>query len=334
MYKDLKITVINPKEELLSFPITQHITLEFSEKLDESLLHNIFIVEDLDLPRLMHIGDTYNQNIGLVKESFKPLEVKYSIEKEEPFTVSIYPLLPLTPSQKYTLLVKDQITDYRITSKKTNSQSDSNISLVKIDNLQEDTELVLKILEDSEYINDKHSITFQLKGKKHTLILSKNLLKVGEYTFKFDSDYYVKDEEFSFKVSDNESKLYSSFLVPFKCSTSKNVKPFTDSNNKITNQDIEKFNSENNSSTATENTDKKELSYTIKTSGYNSFLVLFNKDIVDELDTEEVYIETREAFNMYTLTNLGLYDPFKKYRTKLEKVDSKTIEVFVNEVEL
>lgn len=333
MYKDLKITVLNTKEELVSFPIYQSISLEFSEKIDETLLHNIFIVEDLDLPRLLHIGDTYNQNFGIVKESFKPIDIDYKVISETPYTVKVTPKTPLTPAQSYTLLVRDDVTSYSSSIVKTTSYSDSAIVLTDSAKVNSDLDIIIKITEDSEYKNDSHYLTFSVNGKPYSINLSKNSSIVFDNIhFLFSSDFYVKDEEFHVSLKDTASKLYSSFLVPFTCSTSKNIKPIVDTNNRLTNLDIEKYNAslDNNGNT----TSTLIEDYEIVTTGLNSFVVNFKSDIVDSLDLEDFEFTFREAFNMYTLINLGMYDPFLKYTVKIEKVSDKEIEVFANEVKL
>lgn len=73
MANNLQITVKNKESELNSFPIDQSLVLEFSEAVEDSYLDShINLVQALDSGSLIHIGDTYNQNVGLVKENFKP----------------------------------------------------------------------------------------------------------------------------------------------------------------------------------------------------------------------------------------------------------------------
>lgn len=334
MYNDIKISIKNTKEELKSFPIEQSLTLEFSERVEDSYLDNyIYIVQALDSGSLIHIGDTYNQNVGIVKEDFKPLAIKFEIVQADPFTVKVKPVQPLTPGYSYTLLVKEDLPTEYLSISKTVSYSSSTLGLISAPtNVEEDLELA--IVSDSQLNNQKHIIQISFKGTTRTLDITKvKTVDLDGYIFNFNSDFYIEGEVFTTTVVNKTSKVQASFTVSFQAANSKSVKPIESPNKLLTEDLISDFNnSEKEEPTVSTDYDATTLSYTIEHTGEDSFIIVFNQEVVDMLALDQLTVTFREAYRMYTLKSLGLYDKTKAYNITYEVLSNTEVEFRVSEV--
>ena len=329
MYNNLQIKLLNTKDELESFPIDQSLTLEFSESVEDSFLKSyIYLVQGMDSPALIHIGDSYNQNVGIVKESFNNIDITTTVISRDPFTVKVTPVKPLTPGYSYTLLVKGDLPNEFMSVTKVISHSSSNIELLGSDKRNEEAVLIFN--EDSILTNNKHIIDISINTHRQTFDITKNkTVSFQGYSISFPSDLYLEGEEFNIIVMDKTATT-DTYTVSFKTSPSKNVKPIDPSaNKKITEDDIIAFNSGITSQPIEDNTPlASSLTYT----GKSSFLITYNKEITDKLDFDNLTFKTREAFGMYTLDTMGLYDANKEYEVEYEILDKSRVEFVIKEV--
>lgn len=327
MYNNLQIKLKNTLEELKSFPIDQSLTLEFSESVEDSFLKTyIFLVQGLDSPGLIHVGDTYNQNIGIVKESFNNVDIDLTVTNRLPFTVKITPIKPLTPGYSYTLLVKGDLPNEHMSITKVVSHSSSNIELLGTDKQSEEAILVFN--EDSDLSAKKHTIDVSIDNIRKTFDISrKKEVSFAGYYLRFPSELYLEGETFNILVVDKTATT-NSYTVSLTTSPSKNIKPIDPTNNnQLTYEDLINYNKETQETIV-----EAELSYTITYTGIGSFIITFNKDITDKLDVDNLTFKNREAFSMYTLTALKLYDKEATYIVSHSILDKKSIEFFVEEV--
>lgn len=321
MSNSLKIIVKNTKDELLSFPIDHSLLLEFSDKVEDSLLESyIYLVQGLDSPNILHIGDTYNQNLGIVKESFSGVPVSITIEKESPFTVKVSPKTPLTPGYPYTLLVRDKLPREYLSTTKLVSYSNSSLNVKT--NLEIDSNLVIN--KDSILSPSKHIIDVSFNGdSKVSNIYNNNTINIGGATITFGSDVYLEGETFHIVSVKSSADTGNSFTVSLRAAPSKNIKPIEDINKKLTECDILNFNA--NLSKEDDSALESRIEYLSK----DRFNIKFNKNIVSKLDLENLMLSTREAFGIYTLEDRGLYDPTKKYNLNIEETTLNSIQIKV-----
>lgn len=329
MYNNLQIKLLNTKDEMDSFPINHSLSLEFSESVEDSFLSSyIFLVQGMDSPALIHVGDTYNQNIGIVKESFNNVEIQTTVTSRDPFVVKVTPIKPLTPGYSYTLLVKGDLPNEFMSITKVVSHSSSNIELLGSDKQNEEAVLIFN--EDSDYTNNKHTIDITLNNVRQSFDISKKKeIDFQGYKLKFTSPLYLEGESFNILVMDKTSTT-TTYTVSLTTSPSKNVKPIDPSANiKLTEEDLVNFNDGIVSTTEQINI---ETTQSITYTGYNSFILSFNKDIVEKLDFANMVKRVREAFGMYTLSSMGLYDADKEYTVEFTVLDTKSVEFFIKEV--
>ena len=329
MYNNLQIKLLNTKDEMDSFPINHSLSLEFSESVEDSFLSSyIFLVQGMDSPALIHVGDTYNQNIGIVKESFNNVDIQTTVTSRDPFVVKVTPIKPLTPGYSYTLLVKGDLPNEFMSITKVVSHSSSNIELLGSDKQNEEAVLIFN--EDSDYTNNKHIIDITLNNVRQSFDISKKKeIDFQGYKLKFTSPLYLEGESFNLLVMDKTSTT-TTYTVSLITSPSKNVKPIDPSANiKLTEEDLVNFNDGIVSTTEQVNI---ETTQSITYTGYNSFILSFNKDIVEKLDFANMVKRVREAFGMYTLISMGLYDADKEYTVEFTVLDTKSVEFFIKEV--
>lgn len=324
--KNLEITIQNTKDELHSFPIDQSIFLGFSERVEDSLLEShIFIVQGLDSRDLLHIGDNYNQNIGIVKETFREIPVSIEVETETPFIVKVTPKAPLTPGYSYTVLVKDSLPTEYISADKVVSYCDSYINVLRGDL---EGEFLLTVLEDSKLTPNSSLVTISIEGMTKTLDLYKNkniVLDTLKLELEFPSKIYLEGESFNIIVL-GKTDYTSSTTFPFKTSPTKHIKPINSNNKKISEKDIVDFNNSLNKNLV----QSKDTTCTITTTGYNTFNITLSNPVSDKVDIDNISFTTTEAFGMYTLESLGLYSRDKIYKLTVDIVDEYTLGVTVD----
>ena len=331
MANNLQITVKNKESELNSFPIDQSLVLEFSEAVEDSYLDShINLVQALDSGSLIHIGDTYNQNVGLVKENFKPVSIDVKVTSTNPFQVTVKPKQPLTPGHSYQLLVQESLPIEHLTAIKDVSYSDSHITVLsssgRLGTFQ------IEVVSDSNFTGNSHLVTLQVESEVKTVDLNKTVeVSISGLKLKLSGMVFIKGETFLVEVLEADKKLSASFVATLKASSSKDVKPIDSDYTNLSLDDLINYNnggsqSQDNSITA------KDVTYELVATGFNSFIAKFNKEVVELLDLDSMSYSVREAFNMYTLSSLDLYDRQKKYEVKYEILSKSEVEFFIEEL--
>ena len=325
---NIQIKIKNLATELESFPVDQSIVLEFSEAVEDSYLHSyIHLVQALDSGSLIHIGDTYNQNVGLIREDFKPIDIDIKIVSTNPFQISVKAIKPLTPGHSYQLLIQDSLPIEHLQAIKAISYSDSNITIVNVLESQIGTHTI-EIVKDSEFIGNKHLVTLKVDDEIQTFDINKNnIIKISKLTLKLEGMVFIEGESFIVDIQDFSTKLIASFVVNFQASSTKDVLAISSNYTILKPEDIYNYNN-----TVNPVLDYSTVNYTVEATGINSFIVTFNTDLTDKLDLNNITYKVREAFNMYTLSSLELYDSSKIYEVETSIISSNQIEFFIREV--
>ena len=336
----MKITVLNTIGELKSFPLTQTIKVSFEKAVEDSQL--IDCISLIRLPSetgLFNISETYNQSIGYIREKFDIEEVKftYQVEPDNSFTVFIKPVRPLSPGFEYLLFVDKKLSAEYLVLSKDISKSSSNISITSSNT--DPVDLAIEIISEP-YITSTSNITKLIVRDNitsittpYTLNLKTNkTFKYKEITFKLNSDIYVAGEKFSL-LSTGYVPLTNNYFVKIKASVTEDIEPIKteESFKSVTNEDILNYYEQLNSNT-TSNTNN-ENNVIVRVVGVGKLEVsLLNTDLTTaQLDFNNSEKTISEAFNMYTLTQLGLFEESKEYDITYSVKNDKVFIVEVKE---
>ena len=322
----MRVTVLNTEEELKSFPLTQSIKLSIDSVIEDKNLDDvIFLIRNINKQGLFNYSERYNQSIGYIKEKFDPENIKVQVTSKEvdKTLITITPLTPLTPGFEYTLIVNRLLSPPFITVDKPISKSKSNITIstpyregfnLKLDIISDPlltpTSNIVKVIVTNLDSDTKVQKILDLKKDK--------TLKIDNlYTFTFNSEVYVKDEQFTF-TSKGISKDSDDFFLQLKASITESIKPIDTNNTRVSLEDLFKLKQE---SVVT----NKEPSLSVEYLNQSVFKLQLKDITVKELDLDKVKYSIKEAFGMYTLSSFGLYDPTNKYTLSIEVLSDTEI---------
>ena len=333
----MKITILNTTNELKSFPLNQTIKISFEQVVEDSQLTNCISL--IRLPSdtgLFNISETYNQSIGYIREKFDIEEVSFisQTETDNSFTVFIKPIKPLSPGFEYLLFIDKKLSTEYLSISKDISKSTSNISITSTST--ELVDLTIEIISEP-YITTASNIVKLIVTDNitslttpYTLNLKTNRsFKYKEITFKLSSEVYVAGEKFSL-LSTGYTPLTNNYFVKIKTAITEDIEPINteESFKSVTNEDILAYYAGLNDSTNTIN-HSSSVSVTV-IGGGKIEVSLANTDFTTaDLDFSNSEETMSEAFNMYTLTQLGLFDETKKYDVNYS---IKTDKIFIVEV--
>lgn len=346
---DLVIKVLNPEEELQSFPLQQSIFLESSDLLEDSLLYsNIALIREVQEYGLLNTADLYNFNIGYVKENFSlvPLNILLYEDSAGKHLVKITPKETLAPSSKYALFLDKDLSFEHISINKTVSFGPS--SLILKDSEQNSLDLdsktyTLKVISEPYLTSTANIVKFKLyingQGDKVFTIdakSSKNTITFSNITLEVKDTAYGLGEEFEIIDSGLAKPLDQNFIVSIKTVLSSKIKPLENVNpsQKISNEDILEFyntqkvkEKESSESRIINFKDSNWLEKEIKIeyAGYNKFLLHLDNLDASELNLDDMISRESPAYNKYDLEALGLYSEEDKYNITFEILDEKTI---------
>ncbi len=330
----MQITALNSTEELKSFPINQSIRLKFEKAVEDSLLESrLSLIRLPNQTGLFNISETYNQSIGYIREKFDIEETTITSELVNgSFIVVVKPVKPLSPGFEYVLFIDKTLSEEYLSISKTVSKSNSNIS-VDLSNNISPTELQIEIISEPFISSTNNIVKILLKdlvgstSKQYTLDLKKTTkLVYGDLTVSFISQVYVLGEKFNI-LSIGGTELPSNFYLKLKASITESIKPIeADAEfGSISNKDLyDFFNKQSNN-------DNLTLTTTIVNNGKIRIKLPDNITISD-LDFDNLTHSYEEAFNMYTLNLLELYDDSKVYEIVHNIEDEKTFTLTVKEV--
>ncbi len=330
----MQITALNSTEELKSFPINQSIRLKFEKAVEDSLLESrLSLIRLPNQTGLFNISETYNQSIGYIREKFDIEETTITSELVDgSFIVVVKPVKPLSPGFEYVLFIDKTLSEEYLSISKTVSKSNSNIS-VDLSNNISPTELQIEIISEPFISSTNNIVKILLKdlvgstSKQYTLDLKKTTkLVYGDLTVNFISQVYVLGEKFNI-LSIGGTELPSNFYLKLKASITESIKPIESDAEfgSISNKDLyDFFNKQSNN-------DNLTLTTTIVNNGKIRIKLPDNLTTSD-LDFDNLTHSYEEAFNMYTLNLLELYDDSKVYEIVHNIEDEKTFTLTVKEV--
>lgn len=324
----MNITALNSTEELKSFPINQTIKLKFDKAVEDSLLESRLSLFRLpNQTGLFNISETYNQSIGYIREKFDIEATTISTELDNGFfIVNVKPVKPLSPGFEYVLFIDKSLSEEYLSISKTVSKSSSNISIDLSNNIGS-TELELEIVSEPFITSTSNIVKILLtelsdgSSKQYTIDLKKTTqILYGDVKINLTSPVYALGEKFSI-LSIGGTELDSNFYLKLTASLTETIKPIEPNNtfDSVTNEDLLNF-------------FKQQTNQPIVTTPTVS--LINNKQIkvelpdgivVSDLDLENITISVSEAFNMYTLSMLGLYDENREYFVIHKIEDDKTI---------
>lgn len=330
----MQITALNSTEELKSFPINQSIRLKFEKAVEDSLLESrLSLIRLPNQTGLFNISETYNQSIGYIREKFDIEETTITSELVDgSFIVVVKPVKPLSPGFEYVLFIDKTLSEEYLSISKTVSKSNSNIS-VDLSNNISPTELQIEIISEPFISSTNNIVKILLKdlvgstSKQYTLDLKKTTkLVYGDLTVNFISQVYVLGEKFNI-LSIGGTELPSNFYLKLKASITESIKPIESDAEfgSISNKDLyDFFNKQSNN-------DNLTLTTTIVNNG-KIRIKLPDNITTSDLDFDNLTHSYEEAFNMYTLNLLELYDDSKIYKIVHNIEDEKTFTLTVKEV--
>ena len=330
----MQITALNSTEELKSFPINQSIRLKFEKAVEDSLLESrLSLIRLPNQTGLFNISETYNQSIGYIREKFDIEETTITSELVGgSFIVVVKPVKPLSPGFEYVLFIDKTLSEEYLSISKTVSKSNSNIS-VDLSNNISPTELHIEIISEPFISSTNNIVKILLKdlvgstSKQYTLDLKKTTkLVYGDLTVNFISQVYVLGEKFNI-LSIGGTELPSNFYLKLKASITESIKPIESDAEfgSISNKDLyDFFNKQSNND---------NLTLTTTTVNNGKIRIKLPDNITtSDLDFDNLTHSYEEAFNMYTLNLLELYDDSKVYEIVHNIEDEKTFTLTVKEV--
>ena len=320
----MAITILNTTAELNSFPISQSIKLSSTELLEEAVFaDNIILFRLQSENQLISLSEPYSYNLGYLKETFDRTEMNFKVETSDVgFTVSCTPKKLLNLDSTYCLYVSNRLGSKFLNITKSNSKSQSDITVNLKDNFTVKSQYILKI-EDTSYIsNNKNIVRVSLDGRLVTLdVRSQNKVILNNLEISLEDTIYVKGEEFLIDI-DPSATIDEELQTYIYTVNSSSIKPIPkeETSTTISNLDILNFYN-------TINTNKPtviEKAYP-KYLNYNVFSIKLPEGYSVNKTANFKYSLTL-AFNNYILESLKLYDSSLKY------VCTIYIDEFENEV--
>lgn len=347
----MQITILNTPEELKSFPLKQSLKLRFEEAVEDSQLQDcISLIRLTNQTGLFNISQMYNQSLGYIREKFdtESINIVGQIQLDGSYIVTITPVKPLSPGFEYTLFVDKILSSEYLELAKIVSKSSSKISVLTPDSpeanitlevisepLITSTSNIVKVLLTNNVTNISKTYTLDLKSNK-------NKIKYESFTFMLNSTVYVSGEKFEL-LSTGYNPLNNHYYFTLKASITEDIVPIeTEEHFKsISNQDIlDYYNNLNNLPSTFNTTSNNNInlsSDSIKTSvvGMNKLLITLpnsSEFLTSDLDFNNITFNTSEAFGMYTLSMLGLYDDTKQYEYTYSIKDDYSFYITISEV--
>lgn len=327
----MNVTVLNTKEELKSFPLNQVIKIKFEKQVEDSQLKAcISLIRNVNQTGLFNISETYNQSIGYIREKFDVEDILITTETvDSAFVVSVKPVKPLSPGFEYTLFIDKSLSSEYISITKPVSKSKSTIK-VDVSN-QNPFDISLEILSEPLITSTTNLIKILLKdnvkgtNKQINLDLkTKNFTKYEDITITFDSPIYALGEKFEI-LGIGYEPLTENLFTTLRASLTEDIKPLQPDATfgSLTNEDLKKF---------LDNNEKKEVKNKKQLITNNKILITLGDGLsTSDLDFTNLSYKTSEAFGMYTLSSLELYDENKEYEIEHEVVDESSFYLTIKE---
>ncbi|AND75185.1 hypothetical protein FDH01_gp024 [Acinetobacter phage vB_AbaM_ME3] len=305
----MDIKIINSDKELLSFPITQSISLSLSESIDVNTLQNHIILFRL-LPNnnLVSLVEPYSYTLGYIKETFNTVDVTFKLEeRSDDFLLTVTPIKPLFLDSEYAIYITRNLVEANSKVVKTVSKSKSTLQTVVTGNVLDRT-IEVEVLKTSVISNGSNVVEFKLDGSPYTLNLAQNTsVTLNNIKYIFENTVYLIGEKFNVTVDNVGDVRLEDVLYKFKTAPSESIKPISHQtpSTSIDTQAILNFYQQVSTSPT--------VILTPKYINPNLFAITlpdgYKLDKTKCIDVAMI----REAFNNYLLSNMGLYDSNHKY---------------------
>lgn len=306
----MDIKIINSDKELLSFPITQSISLSLSERIDVNTLQNHIILFRL-LPNnnLVSLVEPYSYTLGYIKETFNTVDVTFKLEQRTTdFLLTVTPTKPLFLDSEYALYVTRNIVEANSKVTKTISKSKSTLQTIVTGNVLDRT-IEVEVLKTSVISNGSNVVEFKIDGNSYTLNLAQNTaVTLNNVKYIFENTVYLIGEKFNVLIDNVGDVRTEDVLYKFKTAPSESIKPLEHQtpSTGIDTQAILNFYQQASSTPPT-------VILTPKYINPNLFAITLPEGYkLDKTKCIDVAM-IREAFNNYLLSSMGLYDNTHKY---------------------
>lgn len=318
----IDIKILNNAEELSSFPVNQSIILEVSENLPLHLLQRyISLYRVLKDDSNINLSPPYAYNLGYIKEKYGEEELDFKFENGR---ILLKTKNTLKVSSTYLLYISDNLFSSGVTVTKTKSKSArSNLTVEVINPNDLVRNLIVNITSTSKITSNSNDIEFSINnGSKNKINLkNNNVFEYNNLRFKFIDTLYLEGEEFTIDVKEStvsgEELVYKITTAPFNTIREVEVDPPKTIDTNVILDFYKKAESINKENNIVVPQYVHINSYTIpKPEGYTLDL------------NSNVLFSIKEAFKDYTLNNLNLYDPTKKYKITIIEEE----EVFIIDV--
>lgn len=327
----MRVTVLNTEQELKFFPLTQSIKLKIDSLIEKNnIKDSVFLIRNQNRTGLFNFSNRYNQSIGYIKEKFDAEEINISLKEDEGTTLlTVTPIKPLSPGFEYTLIISKQLSKPFLNISKPISKSSSDISLSTFNTQKFDFSLEIlsspSITANSNVVNAV--LTDNLSSNKTTIILDLKKDKTysynGIYTFNFNSNVYLKGELFNISSSGMDTNNDDFFLL-LKSNITEYIKPIENENKSLSTTDLL-----NNINSTVNKPIVKTPTQTVTYLHNNIIRVTLENIKTSDLDFDGLTEKHYEAFHMYTLSSLGLYDNSLTYNINIEVEDDYNFLVVV-----
>lgn len=305
----MDIKIINSDKELLSFPITQSISLSLSESIDVNTLQNHIILFRL-LPNnnLVSLVEPYSYTLGYIKETFNTADVTFKLEdRSTDFLLTVTPTKPLFLNSEYALYITRNLVEANSKVTKVISKSKSTLQTIVTGNVLDRT-IEVEVLKTSVISNGSNVVEFKLDGSPYTLNLAQNTsVTLNNIKYVFENTVYIIGEKFNVVVDNVGDVRLEDVLYKFKTAPSESIKTLSHQtpSTSIDTQAILNFYQQSSTSPT--------VILTPKYINPNLFAITlpdgYKLDKTKCIDVAMI----REAFNNYLLSNMGLYDNTHKY---------------------
>lgn len=349
----LNIKVINPIEELKSFPLNQHIYLSLSEEVETSLIeNNIVLIRVQKDVAALQASDLYNTNIGHIKETYSTVPLRITQEiKDSSIRLICDPVAPLSPASDYLLFLDKNISKEFIEIKKVVSKGPSSLTLqnifLDVDEVVENT-YSLKVISSPSITSTANIIKFQLYvngniDKVFTINAKspKNKIQFNGVRIEVPDVAFALEEEFNINVKSRRQSLPENFILTLRTSNSTEVKELLNiqPSHAIDYQDVinyyESLEHHPESDVGGIDFNKacwEKEEFSIQYLDDNSFILKLNTLTADQLDLDKIEFRQLPAYNRGDLKTINKYFPHIKYKLEYEVLDDKSVLFIAEEV--
>ena len=334
------VSIGNSVNQLSALPIGESIFVLFDKEPHlQDCKDNISLSRLNDESTWPSLGDPNAHQISFVKDKYETVATDLIITKEgSNWQVEIAPKEPLYPNAKYFLFVNAGIRELFYTSTKPISFSASSISVLANRNvsLTDTSTYDIYITATSSLSGGKHTVRYSLY-KDNTVVATNVSINVINTNIQLNADTFVK-------LNSNQpfinNEKFTVVLNTAELSTDKkyqNITTFNDAevtktednpSGRLQYEDIVNFykNYGFGNTPIPVQSQPSDIKATVQYLTGNRILVNFDKEIKTiALVPNSFELEFSEAYGMYLLDKLELYNPDAKYICVFKPINNKSI---------